>query len=903
MKLTRIRIEQFRQFRQPLEISDLQPGLNLFTGPNEAGKSTVVAAIRAAFFERHRSSSVEDLRPWGDSTAAPSVELDFQIGATAYRLRKSFLARKRCELQVGDQQLDGAAAEDRLAELLGFQYAGKGASAAQHWGIPGLLWVSQGSGQQVDEPLAHAADHLRSALNASLGDVASSGGDEVLAVVEAQRNELLTKVGGTPREAFAEALRVEAEATTALQALDTELERYRQQVDQLDSLRRAHQADAAEQPWARARQQEQAARQRLSAAQGLQSALATEHQRQQQMLAQQQLLRQQLQGFADEDTALARRRATLEEAAATLASAQAQVAPRQARLDAANTSAEAARSTARQVRQSEQRAALAREREALALKSSTTAAALQRAEDAHAAVQGLHAQAQGSALSAPSLKTLRSQAQRLRELQIQRDAVATRLRFSLTPGHRLQLGTEALAGEGERLLSAPATLDLGALGQLHIAPGGGDLAELTQEQSRLADAQQALLQTLGLASLEAAEERQLAHTQHLAALQAAQAGLRALAPEGLDTLRSEAQAQAARAQALAAVLAEGSDAKKDPTKDVTTDAEMGADPPSGAALPTLSAAEQAEEAARRAVEQAQAQLTEARLAVGQTQAQADAAQREQAAALARVSSADRAGRLQATQQALGDALAEHQALQARVQALQQQLAQAQPELAQQDVQRYQRSAEAAEQAHAERQSALLRLEVALEAAGAQGLDERRALLATRAAQATRRAAELRRRAAALDHLLGLLRSKRAALTLRLQAPLQRHIDHYLPLLLPQAQLQIDQRLAPALLTRPGTAGPEAGPFEALSFGAREQMGLISRLAYADLLREAGRPTLLILDDALVHSDDNRLAQMKRILFDAATRHQVLLFSCHPAHWRDLGVAARTLDSLRWPETV
>jgi hypothetical protein len=34
--------------------------------------------------------------------------------------------------------------------------------------------------------------------------------------------------------------------------------------------------------------------------------------------------------------------------------------------------------------------------------------------------------------------------------------------------------------------------------------------------------------------------------------------------------------------------------------------------------------------------------------------------------------------------------------------------------------------------------------------------------------------------------------------------------------------------------------------------------------------------------------------MKRVLFDAAQRHQVLLFTCHPAAWRDMGVAARTI---------
>ena len=89
-----------------------------------------------------------------------------------------------------------------------------------------------------------------------------------------------------------------------------------------------------------------------------------------------------------------------------------------------------------------------------------------------------------------------------------------------------------------------------------------------------------------------------------------------------------------------------------------------------------------------------------------------------------------------------------------------------------------------------------------------------------------------------------------------------------------------------------------GEFDLQSFGTQKQLALICRLAYADLLKESGAPTLLILDDALVHSDAPRLAQMKRVLFDAATRHQILLFSCHPEKWRDLGVTARSLESLK-----
>ena len=174
MRITRLRVAELRRFRHGFELAGLQPGLNLFAGPNEAGKSTLVRAIRAAFFERHRSTSVDDLRPYGDSAAAPTVELDFEIDGTPHRLLKSFLQKKRCELQVGGRRLEGADAEDFLAGQLGFQFAGKGASKAEHWGIPGLLWIQQGGAQEVREAVGHATDHLRTALNESLGEVASS---------------------------------------------------------------------------------------------------------------------------------------------------------------------------------------------------------------------------------------------------------------------------------------------------------------------------------------------------------------------------------------------------------------------------------------------------------------------------------------------------------------------------------------------------------------------------------------------------------------------------------------------------------------------------------------------------------------------------------------------------------
>ena len=883
MKLTRVRLEQFKQFRKPIEITDLDAGINLFTGPNEAGKSTIVAAVRAAFFERYRSSSVDDLRPWGDASASPTVELEFSIKGTPYRLTKSFLNKKRCELQAGAQRLDGALAEDHLAELLGFQYAGKGASAAQHWGIPGLLWIHQGAGQDIKDAVTHATDHLRNALNESLGEVASSGGDDVLAAVEAQRNELLTPASGAPRGVYAEAIKRQAQLDGELKVIDADVAAYRQKVDLLATLRREHAADEAQKPWAAFRTQEQQARDRLTSIERVQTSLAADRQRVEQLDAQLKLLRGQLETFDAQETAAKTRASGVDTAQQALLAAGRLVEQWIAQSTVAATACDAARESLREVRLEQTRTSLARELDDLRHKTTAGDARLQQAEAEQAALLELQAQAAAAEIDAGVLKQLRKQGVQLRELQIQRAAVATRLRFNLVEGCRIQLGDEVLSGAGERLLQAPVILQLASLGEVEISPGGADLAELGRQENALGDQHAALLQQIGLASLDAAEARHQVHTQRAADVKTAAATLKALAPMGVDALRSESRSQAARAKEVEAALG--------PLPAVVVSA-------GASVLPSVSESEAAEEAARLALEQINTSLGQARVATGNAQATFDGAQREHRDALSLLQAPDRAARLQAANQALVDARAEQSTLASTVKAKADEVALARPDILAQDIDRYQKSADQLAKGFEERKTALLRVEVELQSAGAQGLEERRAAQARDLAQGARRAEELRRRAVALDHLLGLLKDKRGALTHKLQAPLQKHLNHYLQLLFPAAHLEIDENLSPGPLTRHGPTGPESGAFEALSFGAREQMGVISRLAYADLLREAGRPTLIILDDALVHSDDERLSMMKRVLFDAATRHQMLLFTCHPEKWQDIGGRARSLADLR-----
>lgn len=878
MRLHRIRVAELRQFRAPFELNDIQPGLNVFTGDNEAGKSTLVRAIRAACFERHRSTSVEDLRPYGDTAAAPLVELDFELDGTSYRLTKSFLQKKRCELMVGTRRLEGVEAEDFMAELLGFQFAPKGASRDEHWGIPGLLWIEQGAAHVVHDVVKHAADHLRRALDASLGEVAASGGDEVVTQVRKLRDELLTGTG-KPR---ADYLKAGEEVSTLAQevaALQQSVASYRSQVDSLRSLREAHAVDAKEQPWVALRAREAVARQALKATEALAGERDREREKLRQVAGMRELLAQRLSAHEEQRKRLAAREAELTNATAKLEDASG--AERQLVLDgaAAMERLRAARVAFASARKEDNRTILARQLTDAQTRVADLTGQLKQAESESDRALALKRDAAHLRIDAVDLSALRNQAERLKELQIRQAAAATRLRFDLLPGTSLDFDGVPVAGRGERLLISPTIVSIDGVGQLHVAPGGSDLAELAQEHGELQDQHGALLQRLGLASLADVEARALAHAQRSAEAEAAEKTKKLLAPKGLDTLRFDLDAARARQAETTAALALLPPSPTDP-------------------VPPLPEAERHHDVCRNEAEAASQQLQAAQRALAKAVSQRDAAQQERDALKASLDDPQLLADLDAKRRELLEASHREDALKSTLAELDARIAAARPDILVQDVERLKRSADAAERDHHARDRQIIQLEAALVAVGAQGLEEELARRQSESAAAQRRLAELQRRAEALDFLLQKLELRRQALTRRLQAPLQKHLDRYLQLLFPAGSLQVQENLVPGALTRPGLRGPEASDFDTLSFGAREQMGVISRLAYADLLKEAGRPTLIILDDVLVHSDPSRLAQMKRVLFDAAQRHQVLLFTCHPDNWRDMGVPLRALRMAR-----
>jgi uncharacterized protein YhaN len=147
------------------------------------------------------------------------------------------------------------------------------------------------------------------------------------------------------------------------------------------------------------------------------------------------------------------------------------------------------------------------------------------------------------------------------------------------------------------------------------------------------------------------------------------------------------------------------------------------------------------------------------------------------------------------------------------------------------------------------------------------------------------AVRLERSAAAVRLLLDTLTAAEREAKETFLGPVRERIKPYLRLLFPDAELVLaDDDMAISHLRRGGIDEP----FESLSIGTREQLAVLTRLAFADFLRDKGRPAAIILDDALAYSDDQRFDRMQLVLRKAAERLQVIILTCRERDYHALG---------------
>ena len=180
MRLQRLRVVSFAAIGN-VDV-EFGPGLNVLYGPNDLGKSTVVAAIRLGLLLPHTSTHCDQYVGWAGSDD-PVVEITFETEAQRiWRIRKQFGKDGSSLLQESKNGRDfddverGRKVEAKLREIL-------------RWGIP----EPGGSGGAKGMPTSFLAtallspqDDVSAVLHNSLqNDPTGSGKEQIAAALQA----------------------------------------------------------------------------------------------------------------------------------------------------------------------------------------------------------------------------------------------------------------------------------------------------------------------------------------------------------------------------------------------------------------------------------------------------------------------------------------------------------------------------------------------------------------------------------------------------------------------------------------------------------------------------------------------------------------------------------------------
>ena len=179
----------------------------------------------------------------------------------------------------------------------------------------------------------------------------------------------------------------------------------------------------------------------------------------------------------------------------------------------------------------------------------------------------------------------------------------------------------------------------------------------------------------------------------------------------------------------------------------------------------------------------------------------------------------------------------------------------------------------------------VRLSERIEVHDSAGIDEAIERTQHELEQATLRRDRFEREVEVLDLLAETLRTAESDAKERYVAPVVNRIHPYLQMLFPDAEISIGEDMYITGMSR--NAGYEES-FDHLSMGTQEQIAVLVRLAFAEMLIDQGAPAAVVLDDALVFSDDRRMRLMFDILSHAAQRVQILVFTCREQLFEGLG---------------
>ena len=888
MKLRALELDQFRKFDRPARLAGFGDHVNLLCGPNEFGKSTLLAAIRAALFERHNSTAaaIKRMQNWRGN-AGPRVAMEFDLSGGQWRIEKRFLHQPMARL-IGPAgiRFDNDAAEEELQRLLGFGASGKHGAKPEHMGVWGALWVTQqDSVRQADLSSDLARSTITGCLDAEVGVLTGQeSGQAILRAAREQRGQFLDG-NGKPKGRY-------KDVVAALQTGETRLAQLRDRATQLardaEDLRRSedrlkHESD----PQAERRDHEARENARV-----LREAALLHGQRVKSAQSALELAQRDLDAAHAERQRRQNRAAQIAQSQKALSVAQDMLGHARMRESGAEARYVACRHSAEQAQQ----AAAAARITAKHWRSVTdiirrtddlvrSEALIAQANIAVTAVRDTVARLHPITITQPLLTAIRDAAREHDNARSLLETRATHIHVSLLPDAiaRFSLaGARAGQAQFSRALTDATEITIDGVGVIKISPAMQDREKIDQRIARAQQQLSAALIDAGCGTLAEAEtlyatreilERQLANHRAL---------VNQLVTAGNDDVAGRRIVEL--------------------TEYITTTRQILIRDRQAAAIQTLPAAEDAQaqrleaERAETAANERQNETTreaeiagEARMEARQEvlrlelslkAAEADMARLAEAAdaALAAEPPAALAARLEA-------AITTHAKAAAELAALIQSQPQETAEAMAARIERYGQALSQRQQTIRNLREHIAGLRARIAQEGGHGLDEQIAAAQREQAALLEEQQRFLHEASVLNLLLEALGSAERDSRERYLAPVIRRVTPYLRSLFPGADINCDDSLRITGLTR-ALAGTE--DFDRLSDGTQEQIAVLSRLAFAEMLTDQGKPAMVILDDALAYADADRMERMFDILTQAAQKTQILVFTCREDIFARLG---------------
>lgn len=878
MQIRKIEILNYRKLIEPISIDKIGDGITVIAGDNEEGKSTLLQALRSALFDRHNltGDAADSMQPFG-CKVRPEITLEFEIDGFTYKLTKGFCQRPTAELITPTGIASGAHAEERLQELLRFNPPGRGkAKPSENHGVFGMFWIEQG---RAFSPLPLSDDNRTTMMNALEGEIGQvlggARGRKLRDAIAAQYLAVFTN-GGKPRGKYAESISSVNKLEEEVAPKREQLRSYDSKVDELQRVQERLSAHEKEGRLAKATTALTEAQAKLARIAVLETNVTNALRDRQLAEAE---VRAPTNAVTQRDALVTRDKKNREDAGKSTEAFRAaeesisklseELTKRSKALRDAEAASEDANAGLLAIDQRLEWQRLVGERDKLN-------AALTAAKEADKKVREARVASFAIKVDAAALKRLRSLDQKRIETESALAGSSTLIQFNLTAANRVTVDGQAVA-VGDFSATDPTRIDIADVGAITIIPGGEELgtkkatADATRQQI-----QQALLK-VGCASIIEAEAQEQDRREFDAVAAMHTEILKAHAPEGVDNL----------AERLATVKA---------AIGKLGDIDDGAAADRNAALTTQREADQRVKTARAEESSCLTALHSAKEQLASKRALKEAAH---AKAIESANELKRAQNVK-TDNILQEELAAASEDVTRAKAVHEQagklLTDADPEAAQLAFESARDGHKAIEEdiEKLDRRASDLVLE--LQIVGQQGLGEELQELEGRLDVAVQHRDRLARDADALQLLHETLNRAEQQAREAFLAPVQTRIQPYLRLLLPETELILsDDDLGVTALRRNG----QVEPFESLSVGAREQVAVLTRLAFADLLRERGTIAPVVLDDALVNTDPNRFKRMVLAIRRAAKNLQVIVLTCNEAQWLQEGATTiRLADCIK-----